>query len=108
MLHELRIYHCLPGRLPALNRRFENATLAIWKKHGIRQAGFWTVAIGPSNAALYYLLEWENLAEREQRWNAFEADPEWHRAKAESEADGPIVGHFENYILKPTAYSAVK
>ena len=49
-----------------------------------------------------------SLAEREERWNAFEADPEWHRAKAESEVDGPIVGHFENYMLKPTAYSAVK
>ena len=77
MLHELRIYHCLPGRLPALNKRFENATLEIWKKHGIRQAGFWTVAIGPSNTALYYLLEWDSLAEREQRWTAFENDPEW-------------------------------
>src|SRR5690606_32916604 len=68
MIHELRIYHCVPGRLPALHRRFENVTLDLWKRHGIRQVGFWTVAIGPSSAALYYLLEWENLAEREQRW----------------------------------------
>jgi len=108
MLHELRIYHCLPGRLPALNKRFETATLALWDKHGFRPAGFWTVMIGPSNQALYYLLEWENLAQREQRWAAFEADPQWHRAKALSEADGPIVGHIENAILKPTAYSSVK
>lgn len=108
MLHELRIYHCLPGRLPALNKRFETATLELWDKHGFRQAGFWTVVIGPSNQALYYLLEWESLAEREQRWAAFEADPQWHRKKAESEVDGPIVARIENVILKPTAYSAVK
>jgi hypothetical protein len=108
MLHELRIYHCLPGRLPALHQRFEKVTLALWRKHGIRQAGFWTVAIGPSNHALYYLLEWESLAEREQRWGAFETDPEWIEKRAQSEADGRIVGHSENYILKPTAYSAVR
>ena len=39
MIHELRIYHCLPGRLPALLKRFETVTLDLWKKHGIRQAG---------------------------------------------------------------------
>jgi hypothetical protein len=29
-----------PGRKPALLSRFENETLRIWEKHGIRQAGF--------------------------------------------------------------------
>ncbi|MBA3477174.1 MAG: NIPSNAP family protein [Lautropia sp.] len=108
MLHELRIYHCVPGRLPALNKRFETVTLKIWQKHGIRQAGFWTVEIGPSNQVLYYLLEWASLAEREERWGAFQSDPEWIRKRAESEADGPIVGHLESYILKPTAYSSIR
>jgi len=27
MLYQLRIYHCAPGRLPDLNRRFETITL---------------------------------------------------------------------------------
>jgi len=76
MIHELRIYHCMPGRLGDLNHRFANVTLKIWEKHGIRQVGFWTMLIGPSNHALYYLLEWESLAEREQKWNAFAGDPE--------------------------------
>ena len=38
MIYELRVYSCLPGRLPALLKRFEGATLKIWEKHGIRQA----------------------------------------------------------------------
>ncbi|PIW27079.1 MAG: NIPSNAP family protein [Rhodospirillales bacterium CG15_BIG_FIL_POST_REV_8_21_14_020_66_15] len=108
MIHELRIYHCAPGRLPALLKRFETATLAIWNRHGIRQAGFWTTEIGPSNHALYYLLEWESLAEREEKWNAFQADPEWIAKRADSEKDGPIVATLENVILKPTAFSSVK
>ena len=66
MLYELRIYHCVPGRLPDLLKRFDTITLNIWKRHGIEQAGFWTVAIGDSNQALYYFLKWESLADREK------------------------------------------
>lgn len=108
MIHELRIYHCMPGRLPDLNARFENVTLKLWEKHGIRQAGFWTVLIGESNHDLYYLLEWESLAEREERWGAFMSDPEWLAARAETEKNGPLISHFTNQMLAPTTYSAVR
>ena len=82
MIHELRIYHCMPGKLPALLERFDTITLRIWERMGIRQAGFWTVAIGDNNHDLYYLLEWESLAEREAKFNAFMVDPEWLEKKA--------------------------
>ena len=108
MIHELRIYHCVSGRLPALLNRFETVTLALWEKHGIRQAGFWTVAIGDSNQDLYYLLEWNSLAEREEKWNAFMSDPEWLAKRAETEKDGPIVASLSNTILQPTSFSSVR
>ena len=108
MIHELRIYECVPGRLPALNKRFETVTLKVWQRLGIRQAGFWTTVIGESNQTLYYLLEWQDLAEREQKWTAFINDPEWVRARAETEKDGPIVAKVTNYILEPTSYSSVQ
>src|ERR1700739_2042562 len=59
MIYELRVYHCVPGRLPDLMKRFDTITLPLWEKHRIRQAGFWTVAIGSSNQDLYYMLQWE-------------------------------------------------
>ena len=62
MIYELRIYHAVPGRLPALLARFQNRTLPIWEKHGIRQAGFWTTLIGESNQQLTYMLAWDSLA----------------------------------------------
>lgn len=108
MIHELRIYHCVSGRLPDLLRRFETITLGIWQKHGIRQAGFWTVTIGDSNQDLYYLLEWESLAERETKWGAFQADPEWIARRAETEKEGAIVASVSNLILQPTGFSAVR
>jgi NIPSNAP len=108
MLYEQRIYRCLPGRLPALLKRFETVTLKMFEKHGIRQAGFWTVQVGEGNNDLHYLLAWESLAEREKKWAAFQADPAWQQARAESERDGQIVATITSMILQPTVFSAVK
>src|SRR5436853_378394 len=83
MIYELRIYHCIPGRLPALLKRFETITLDLWKRRGIRQAGFWTVLIGESNQDLYYMLAWESMAERERLFGAFMTDPEWLAKRGE-------------------------
>ena len=73
MIYEMRVYRCLPGRLPALLKRFETITLKIWEKHGIKQAGFFTTLIGESNQQLTYFLAWELLADREKKWGAFRA-----------------------------------
>jgi hypothetical protein len=111
MIYELRIYHATPGKLPALNKRFETITLKFWEKYGIRPVGFWTTMIGEDNNALYYLLAWENLAEREQKFSAFASDPEWLKARAQTEAEAGVASlttRIENYILAPTSYSAMK
>lgn len=108
MIYEMRIYHCAPGRLPALNRRFETTTLALWEKYGIEQVGFWTTLVGASNQTLTYMLRWDNLAERERRWNTFSSDAEWVAKRAASEVDGIIVERIENMFLNPTSYSALK
>jgi hypothetical protein len=107
VIHELRIYEAVPGKLPNLNKRFETITLKLWERHGIRQAGFWTADIGTSNE-LIYLLEWEDLAERERKWNAFQTDPEWLEKRAQTEAEGPIVARVRNSILRPTSYSKIQ
>ena len=108
MIYELRVYHCLPGRLPALLKRFETATLGIWARHGIKQAGFWTTLVGENSNDLVYLLKWRSMADRERRWNAFAADPEWAEKRAASEKDGLIVASVSNSFLAPTAFSSVK
>lgn len=108
MIHELRIYHCAPGRLPALHDRFQTITLKLWEKFGIRPIGFWTTLTGPSNQTLTYMLQWDSLAERETKWNAFASDPEWLIKRAETEAVAIIVERIENQFLTPTGYSAMR
>jgi len=108
MIYELRVYRCVPGRLPALLKRFETVTLKLWEKHGIKQAGFFTTLIGQSGQELTYLLAWESLADREKKWTAFLSDPAWIDTRAKSEADGQMVENISNQILVPTTFSAVK
>ncbi len=108
MILEMRVYHCLPGRLPALLKRFENHTLKLWAKHGIKQAGFFTTLIGQSNQELTYFLAWDSLADREKKWAIFQSDQDWISARADSEKDGQIIDNIVSQLLVPTAFSSVK
>ncbi|MGQ9679724.1 MAG: NIPSNAP family protein [Candidatus Bathyarchaeia archaeon] len=107
MLYEWRIYEVLPGRMGALNDRFQKVTLKLFEKHGIRVVGFWEAVVGTSNI-LYYMLAWQDMAERERIWDAFQSDPDWLQARAETEKNGPINQRITNIFLKPTPYSPMK
>jgi hypothetical protein len=108
MIYELRLYRPMPGKTPALIRRFEDHTLKIWERIGIRLVGFWTTLIGESNQQLTYMLAWESMAARETLWNTFAADAEWIAVAAESEREGPLVQNIANQLLRPTGFSPMK
>ena len=99
MLHELRVYEIAPGQMQTVVHRFESVILGLFKKHGIRPMSFWLPVIGESNQ-LIYLLEWDSLAEREQRWDAFAGDPEWLAFRAEGMKNGPLTLRITNKILR--------
>lgn len=108
MLYELRVYEALPGKMPALNRRFADVTLGLFAKHGIEVVGFWTNEVGGWSDELTYMLRFADLGDRERRWAAFGADPDWQTARAASEADGPLLRRIRAQFLRPTAYSPMK
>ena len=102
MIYELREYTATPGSADALNARFADHTLALFARHGLEVAGFWHAADDPGH--LVYLLRFPDERARESAWAAFQADPDWKRGKAESEADGPIVAEMTSRILTPAPY----
>lgn len=103
MIYELRTYHATPGKLDALNRRFADHTIDLFARHGIEVVGFWT----PDAAVdtLVYLVRFPDRAAMQKSWDAFRADPDWQRAKGESEKDGSLVARLESQVLVPTDYS---
>ena len=106
-LFEYRVYETVPGRLPALNKRFQTMTLGHFQRHGIGVVGFWEALVGTTNE-LHYILRFDDMAHRERAWNAFQADPNWQRDRAETEKDGPIVARVRNQFWRATEYSPLQ
>jgi hypothetical protein len=108
-LFEIRTYTTEPGKLAALNARFRDHTTKLFEKHGMTNIGYWTPAEGPrADDTLIYVLAHENRAAADKSWQAFRSDPDWLKARGESEAAGPIVKKVESIFLAPTDYSGLK
>jgi len=106
---ELRVYHCLPGRLPALQTRFREHTIEIFNRHHMTSVAYWT----PQDPAtkdntLIYILAHESREAARKNWAEFGADPEWKAVSKASEADGKIVEKVESTFMDPTDYSPMK
>ena len=108
-VYELRMYHAKEGKLDALKARFGDHTVSLFKRHDMKSIGYWSPQDAPaSQNLLIYVLEHPSRQEAEKNWAAFQADPEWKKVKAESEANGPLVDHIDRYFMDPTSFSALK
>ncbi|MEJ0090514.1 MAG: NIPSNAP family protein [Limisphaerales bacterium] len=106
---ELRTYYTTPGRLETLNARFRDHTCALFKKHGMEIVGFWLPTDQPANGdKLVYMLAYPSREAATQSWKDFNNDPEWKKARSESEANGKIVLKVESVFLSATDYSPLK
>ena len=107
-VYELRLYHVNPGKMQALVDRFGNHTDGIFKRYNMKSVGYWVPEDAPSSQNLFiYILEHPSREEAKKDWDAFHDDPEWKKVKAESEAQGPLVDHIDNYFMDPTSFSAL-
>lgn len=102
--YELRVYHCNPGKLNDLNRRFRDHTTKLFEKHGMTNIGYWTPIDNPDEK-LYYVLSYPDRAAREASWAAFMADTTWQRVSKASEVNGKIIEKIESIFLKTTDFS---
>ena len=108
-VYELRLYHAKEGKIDALKARFGDHTDALFRQHNMKSIGYWSPQDAPDSQNLFiYILEHPSRQEAEKNWAAFQADPEWKKVKAESEANGPLVDHIDHYFMDPTSFSALK
>lgn len=108
-LFELRTYVANPGKIEALHARFRDHACRLFVKHGMELVGFWTPTEGAdADRTLTYLLAYPSREARDAAWKAFRADPEWVKAKAESEKDGVLVAKATETFLAPTDYSPLR
>jgi hypothetical protein len=97
------------GKMEALKDRFSNYTDAIFRRHNMKSIGYWSPEDAPDSQNLFiYILEHPSRQEAEKNWAEFQADPEWKKVKAESEANGALVDHIDRYFMDPTSFSALQ
>jgi len=106
---EMRKYYAMPGKLDALNARFRDHTCKLFERHGMTNVGYWMPTEGPeAGKVLVYILAYPSMEAKDAAWKGFRADPDWKKAREESEKGGKIVEKVESTILTPTDYSAIK
>jgi hypothetical protein len=106
---ELRIYTTHEGKLEALHKRFREHTNRLFQKHGMELVGYWTPVDGPeAKNTLIYVLAYPSREARDKAWAAFQADPQWIKARDESHKDGVIVSKVESKFMDSTDYSPIR
>ncbi|HJT33731.1 MAG TPA: NIPSNAP family protein [Pirellulales bacterium] len=111
---ELRTYAVTPGKLDALNARFRDHTMQLFKKHGMTNIAYWNLLPDQKGAdrTLVYLLAHRSQEAAEKSFAAFRSDPDWIAARKSSEekAGGSLTEKdgVRSLFLKPTDYSPLK
>jgi len=106
---EFRTYTAEPGKLEALNARFKDHTMTIFKKHNMTSVGYFTPQDDSlSKNTLMYILEFPSREAAKKSWEEFRADPEWQKVAKESEANGKLVGNIVSVFAEPNDYSPMK
>jgi hypothetical protein len=106
---EMRVYYAPAGKMKDLQARFRDHTTKLFEKHGMTVIGFWNPT-DPKEAdvKLIYILAYPSKDAAEKSWADFRKDPDWMKAKAESEKNGSLVEKVESTYLKATDYSPIK
>ena len=105
---ELRVYHTVPGKLPALESRFRDIYSKLLAKHDLQVVGYWV----PEGAAdwdntFVYLVAHSNREEAKKNWDAMLADPEVQEAIKSEEAN-KLVEKIDRMYMRPTDFSPMK
>ena len=106
-VYELRTYTTKADKLDALNARFRNHTVKLFKKHGMKSVGYWVPTDGDkSKNTLIYVLEHKSPEAAKASWKAFMEDPEWQAAYKASTVDGSLLAKApESVYMNETKYS---
>lgn len=106
MVYELRIYNANEGKLDDLLKRFREHTMSLFEKHGMKNVAYWTPLDDPLKAnMLIYILAHPSREAATNNWKAFVDDPEWHKVRDASEANGKLVDKVDSTFMRMTDFS---
>jgi len=107
-IFELRTYesHSIKAAKKKIEMFNEGGEIAIFKKTGLRPVFFGETLIGPQMPNLTYMLAFQNMADRDEKWKVFSGDPDWKKLRSNT-AYKDTVSNITDIILRPTGYSQI-
>lgn len=109
-IFEMRTYVAPEGKQADLDARFRDHTVALFKKHGITNLGYFHPIDANQGAktTLVYFLAYPSRDAATAAWKAFRDDPEWNKARTESERNGKLTSKVDSVYLTATDFSKVR
>lgn len=105
---ELRVYHAVPGKLPALESRFRETASKLLAKHGLDAVGYWVPEGAPAwDNTFVYILAHPSREEAKRNWDALQADPAFLQM-VKSEQSAKLVEKVDSAYMRPTDFSPLK
>jgi len=105
---ELRVYHTLPGKVPALESRFRDTASKLLAKHDLKVVGYWVPEGTPDwDNTFVYLVAHSSREEAKKNWDAMMADPEFQEV-IKAEQANKLVEKIDRTYMRPTDFSPMK
>jgi hypothetical protein len=107
-IFEMRVYHTLPGKAPALESRFRDTTSKLLAKHDLKIVGYWVPEETPAwDNTLIFMVAHSSREEAKKNWDAMRADPEFQEV-IKSEQANKTVEKIDVVYMRPTDFSPMK
>ncbi len=105
---ELRIYHAVPGKVPALESRFRDTASKLLAKHDLKAVGYWVPDDQPASGDTFiYILAHASRDDARKNWDAMHADPAFQEM-AKSEQAEKLVEKVDSIYMHPSDFSPMK
>jgi hypothetical protein len=107
-IFELRIYesHSRKAAKKKIEMFNEGGEIAIFHKAGLTPVFFGETIIGQKLPNLMYMLAFDDIADRDKRWESFRNEPDWKKLSADP-AYKDTVSNITDIILQPMPYSQI-
>lgn len=105
---QLLVYHAVPGKVPALESRFRDAS-KLQAKHDLNVVGYWVPDDSdPAWANTFiYIVAHPSRDDAKKNWDTFHADPAFQKYVKSEEAE-KLIEKVDPTYMRPTDYSPMK
>ena len=99
-----------PRMVAIVGTDFPAEHTALFEKHGMKNEQYWMQLLTnlddvKAKNTMIYIISHDSHQAAQTSWAAFRNDPEWHKARDESEKDGKIVEKVESVFMTLAEFS---